>query len=50
MNRLVTAILSAAALALSASLAAHHGWAWTEDQESRLEGTIVTVHHDNPHA
>lgn len=42
--------LALAALALPASLAAHHGWSWTEDKESRLEGTIVTVQYGNPHA
>lgn len=45
-------ILTAAALALAtpAALAAHHGWSWTEDAESRLEGTIVTIDYGNPHA
>lgn len=49
MSRLTAAALSLAALALPAGLAAHHGWSWTEDKESRLEGTIVTVHYGNPH-
>jgi hypothetical protein len=49
MRRLIAA-LSLAALALPADLAAHHGWSWTEDKESRLEGTIVTVDYGNPHA
>ena len=47
--RLIVAALSLSALALPASLAAHHGWSWTEEAESRLEGTIVTVHYGNPH-
>ena len=50
MHRLSAAALTLAALAMPAGLVAHHGWAWTQDEESRLEGTIVTVHHDNPHA
>lgn len=39
----------AAALGLSASAAAHHGWAWTEDQETRVTGTIVSISFGNPH-
>jgi hypothetical protein len=50
MRTLSAAALALAALAIPASLAAHHGWGWTEDKESRLEGTIVTVSHGNPHA
>lgn len=50
MPRLTAAILSFAALALPAGLAAHHGWSWTEDRESRLEGTIATIDYGNPHA
>lgn len=42
--------LAAVALAMPAGLAAHHGWAWTEDKESRLEGTIVAIDYGNPHA
>ena len=49
MNRLPAILLSLAALALPAGLAAHHGWSWTEDKESRLSGTIVSVHYGNPH-
>ena len=29
---------------------AHHGWAWTEDAESRLGGTIESISLGNPHA
>lgn len=36
-------------LALPAAAAAHHGWSWTEDQESRLTGTIVSISFTNPH-
>lgn len=37
------------ALAFPISAAAHHGWAWTEDRESRLEGTIESIYFGNPH-
>lgn len=40
----------AAALAIPAAAAAHHGWSWTQDEESRLSGTIVSIDHGNPHA
>jgi hypothetical protein len=39
----------AAALALPTAAAAHHGWAWTQDQESRLSGTIQSISFGNPH-
>jgi hypothetical protein len=39
----------AAALALPAAAAAHHGWAWTNDAESRLSGTIKSISFGNPH-
>jgi hypothetical protein len=42
------ALLSAAAL-LPAVALAHHGWAWTEEQESRLSGQIVSISFGNPH-
>lgn len=49
--RLATIIAATAlpALALPASVAAHHGWAWTEDAETRLSGTIQTISFGNPH-
>jgi hypothetical protein len=37
------------ALGLPAAAAAHHGWAWTQDQESRLSGTIQSISFGNPH-
>ncbi|GAA0272642.1 DUF6152 family protein [Alteraurantiacibacter aestuarii] len=50
MKRLYWAGLAAAAgLALPASLAAHHGWGWTQEEESRLEGEIVSISFGNPH-
>jgi len=42
-------LLAAAALAVPAAAFAHHGWAWTEDEESRLSGTIVSISYGNPH-
>lgn len=48
MRRLI-AVLSLAMLSVPAGLAAHHGWGWTEDKETRLSGTIVSVHYGNPH-
>jgi len=39
----------AIALALPAAAAAHHGWGWTQDQESRLSGTIESISFGNPH-
>ncbi len=28
---------------------AHHGWGWTQNQESRLSGTIQSISFGNPH-
>ena len=33
----------------TAPIAAHHGWAWVTDEEFRLDGTVRTVRHGNPH-
>ena len=43
------ACIAAVALALPTAVAAHHGWAWTQDQESRLTGTIEAISFGNPH-
>jgi len=37
-------------LVTSPSAFAHHGWSWTEDEYSELEGTITQVYVGNPHA
>lgn len=50
MMRPLLAALALAAVAVPAGLAAHHGWSWTEDAETRLTGTIVTINYGNPHA
>ncbi len=39
----------ATAVAIPAAAAAHHGWAWTDDSESRLSGTIQAISFGNPH-
>ena len=50
MYRIAAAALAFAALVSPGTLTAHHGWSWTQDEESRLEGTIVTINYGNPHA
>jgi hypothetical protein len=42
-------VATAIAFAGPGTVTAHHGWAWTEDQESQLSGTIVSISHGNPH-
>ena len=51
MNRAarLTVIATAAALTLPAAALAHHGWGWTEEEESRLSGTIEQISFGNPH-
>jgi len=50
MQRPVTIMLAAAtAVALPLAAAAHHGWGWTQDEESRLAGEIVSITFTNPH-
>ena len=49
MHRLASAALAAAAIALPAAALAHHGWGWTEEEESRLAGEIVSISFGNPH-
>ncbi|NMG38178.1 hypothetical protein GRZ55_02850 [Chelativorans sp. ZYF759] len=45
------AVIMAASVGLGAGVVqAHHGWAWTEDDISELEGTIVSISLGNPHA
>jgi len=39
----------AVALGLPVAAAAHHGWGWTQDEESRLSGTIQSISYGNPH-
>lgn len=50
MTRFQLAAAALAALAVPGALSAHHGWTWTEDAETRIEGTIVTIDYGNPHA
>lgn len=50
MNNTALRLFACAALALPASAAiAHHGWGWTEMEESRLSGTIDAISFTNPH-
>ncbi len=45
-----TALTLACVLALPTTAAlAHHGWGWTEAEESRLSGTIEEISFGNPH-
>ena len=43
------ACIVAVALALPTAVAAHHGWAWTQQEESRISGTIQSISFGNPH-
>ena len=45
----IRSVLAVAALALPAAALAHHGWGWTENEESRLSGTIESIRFGNPH-
>ncbi len=47
-TRLALAALAAAA-AIPLAATAHHGWGWTENEESRLSGEIVSIDFGNPH-
>ena len=48
-SRIARAVALAAALGLPAAAAAHHGWGWTQEAESRLSGTIQSISFGNPH-
>ena len=45
----ITGKILAVSVALGLPAAAHHGWAGTEDEESRLSGTIESISFGNPH-
>jgi hypothetical protein len=49
--RLKTWALAAgtAPIAIPLASAAHHGWGWTQSEESRLSGTIENITFTNPH-
>ena len=49
MLTVVRSLTLAAALTFPIAAAAHHGWAWTEERESRLTGTIRSISFGNPH-
>lgn len=48
-RRAILAGFAASAL-LAGHAAAHHGWAWTEDERFELTGTIEEMYLGNPHA
>lgn len=43
------ALLAAAAVQVSQLALAHHGWAWAEDQQSTLNGKILSISMSAPH-
>jgi hypothetical protein len=46
-----TAFAAAALFTAGVGVAlAHHGWAWTSDEDFVLEGSIVEIYLGNPHA
>lgn len=51
LEQLVIRLAAAAAIALAvcAPAAAHHGWAWAEDGNAEITGTIVAAKLGNPH-
>ena len=49
MNTAARTLAFAVALGLPVAAAAHHGWGWTEHEESRLSGTIQSISFGNPH-
>ncbi|WP_241233628.1 DUF6152 family protein [Altericroceibacterium xinjiangense] len=48
-TKLAIRILPALALTLPAATLAHHGWGWTQGEETRLVGTIEQIDFGNPH-
>lgn len=50
MNARAAVLAAALGLAAPAAALAHHGWSWTEDEETRLSGTIEEISLGNPHA
>lgn len=42
-------LFAAAIAALPVAALAHHGWGWTQNEESRLSGEIVSIRFGNPH-
>ena len=50
MTSALRTVLLGVLVAAAGPTLAHHGWAWTEDAESRLSGTIESISLGNPHA
>ncbi len=42
-------MLGAGAATLALPAAAHHGWSWAEEEQSTLQGTIVSISMAPPH-
>jgi len=49
MTKAFRRLLALGAFALPAAALAHHGWGWTENEESRLSGTVRAISFGNPH-
>lgn len=49
MMNLPRTLICALALALPVGAAAHHGWGWTDNDETRISGTIESISFGNPH-
>jgi hypothetical protein len=47
--RVVAMVLLACAVLLSQRAAAHHGWAWADDEQSTLTGKIQSISMAAPH-
>lgn len=46
---LTTLLLACAALLLTQQAFAHHGWAWAEEAQSKLDGKVESVSMSAPH-
>ncbi len=49
LKRLFVAMIVATTVLVSAAFA-HHGWSWTVEEQSTLEGTILEIYLGQPHA
>lgn len=48
-QRLCLATITAILVAASSLAWAHHGWAWAEDEQTEITGTILDIHIAPPH-
>ncbi|MEQ9448285.1 MAG: DUF6152 family protein [Rhodospirillaceae bacterium] len=49
LRRVSVTMVVASTVLVSAALA-HHGWSWTVEEQSTLEGTILDIYLGQPHA